>query len=67
MSSFHCEVEHAYSLTQGGERFFRTLAELLRRRAKSAFARKNSKRDPLRLRREAQKFYAITECISERV
>jgi|GEM_PF-7090871 len=54
-------------LTVRLERFSCAFAELFRGRAESSSARKNSKRDPLRLRGETQKFYAITECISERV
>ncbi len=58
---------HRRNLTECLHCFFCALAELFRRRTKSAFPRKDSKHDALRLRGEAQKFYAVTECISEHV
>lgn len=62
-----CRSDKRDRLTNGGERFFRTLAELLRRRTTFFFARYDSNRDALGLRGETQKLYPIAERITERI
>ena len=62
-----CLVALSFRGKEVGHRFFRTLAELLRCRTKFSFARYDSNRDALGLRRKTQKFYPIAKRITERI
>jgi hypothetical protein len=54
-------------LTEGGERLSRTLAELLRGRAKFSFARGDAQGKWFWLGSESQWFYSTAETVTKRV